>query len=167
MSFEGSAEDLRETNFIVKLTMDIFINPTSNAMLQLFRTAFAGTLSFVLDAGILYALTETAKRCLETTSLARLASSAYLAATPVAYMLSFLFNFYIVRKYVFPKSKMSFAAELTGYAWIAVIGLVLTEACMAGFTGFLGIYYILSKFLAAIVVMIWSFAARKYWLYKQ
>jgi putative flippase GtrA len=132
----------------------IFVAPTSNSLLQLFRTAVTGVISFLLDAGLLYIL-------------AGKSGVHYLIATPISFTASFLFNFYLVREFVFPKCRKTFAAELVSYLWIALISLGLTELCMLVFIGYLGIYLLLAKFLSAIVVMVWSFAARKYWLYRQ
>ncbi|MDR2780827.1 MAG: GtrA family protein [Synergistaceae bacterium] len=132
----------------------IFVVPTSNGLLQLFRTAAAGVLSFILDAWILYVMVEKT-------------GVHYLLAAPISFTASFLFNFYIVREFVFPKSKKTLAAELLSYFGMALIGLGLTELCMFVFIEYLGVYLLLSKFLSAIVVMVWSFAARKYWIYRQ
>jgi putative flippase GtrA len=128
--------------------------PTSNALLQLFRTAVAGTLSFFLDAFLLYVTVDKI-------------GVHYLIATPISFTVVFFFNFYLIREFVFPKCKKHFASELLSYSWIALVSLGLTELCMFVFIEYLGIYLILSKFLSAIAVMLWSFAARKYWLYKQ
>jgi putative flippase GtrA len=132
----------------------IFVAPTSNSLLQLFRTALTGVMSFLLDAGLLYIL-------------AGKGGVHYLIATPISFTASFLLNFYLVREFVFPKCKKTLAAELLSYSWIALIGLGLTELCMLALIGYLGIYLLLAKFMSAIVVMLWSFTARKYWLYRQ
>ncbi|MDR1137211.1 MAG: GtrA family protein [Synergistaceae bacterium] len=111
-------------------------------------------MSFVLDALLLYVVSVKI-------------GVHYLIAVPIAFTASFLFNFYLVREFVFPKCKKKFAAELLAYSWIALVSLCLTELCMFVFIEYLGVYLILSKFLSAIAVMLWSFAARKYWLYRQ
>jgi putative flippase GtrA len=136
------------------VTKKVFIAPTANGLLQLFRTAVAGVMSFVLDALLLYVVSVKI-------------GVHYLIAVPIAFTASFLFNFYLVREFVFPKCKKKFAAELLAYSWIALVSLCLTELCMFVFIEYLGVYLILSKFLSAIAVMLWSFAARKYWLYRQ
>ncbi|MDR1510776.1 MAG: GtrA family protein [Synergistaceae bacterium] len=136
------------------VTKKIFVTPTSNGLLQLFRTAAAGTMSFVLDAWLLYVI-------------AVKIGLHYLIAAPISFAVSFFFNFYLVREFVFPKCKKTFAAELLSYSWITLISLGLTELCMFAFIEYLGVYLILSKFMSAIVVMLWSFAARKYWIYRQ
>jgi putative flippase GtrA len=138
-------------------TMDsvkkIMITPTEDGLIQLFRTAFAGLLSFFLDAGLLYILTE--------------GGLYYLISVAVTYIISFFFNFALVRTFVFPRCKKSLGEELLSYAGIAAVGLPLTELCMYLLTERVGVFYIVSKFLAAVVVMLWSFSARKFWLYRQ
>jgi putative flippase GtrA len=133
--------------------MEIFISPTPNPLIQLFRTAVTGVITFVADAGLLFIITECGVH--------------YMISAAFSFVVAFFMNFYLVREFVFPKSKKTFAAELGGYAAIALICLGLTEGCLYVFTEKFGIYYILSKFLAAVVVLAFSFAARKFWLYKQ
>jgi putative flippase GtrA len=126
--------------------------PTSNAFLQLFRTAFVGVVTFAADAVLLYAITEL--------------GVYYLVSAAISFVVSFFLNFYLVREFVFTNRNISLKAELLAYAGIALVCLLLTEACMYFLTEYMGVYYILSKFLAAVVVLLWSFSARKFWLYR-
>jgi putative flippase GtrA len=134
------------------MTKKTFISPTTNSFLQLFRTAFVGFITFAVDALLLYIITEL--------------GVYYLISTAMSFVVSFFLNFYLVREFVFQKRNMSIKAELLGYAGIAAVCLVLTEFCMYFLTEYVGVYYLISKFLAAVVVLLWSFTARKFWLYK-
>jgi putative flippase GtrA len=107
----------------------------------------------VVDVGLLYII--TAKF-----------GVYYLVSAVMSFVVSFLANFYLVREFVFTKRNMTLAAELLAYGGIAVVCLLLTELCMYFLTERMGIYYIYSKFMAAVVVLLWSFSARKFWLYK-
>jgi len=106
----------------------------------------------VADTALLYAITEL--------------GVYYLISNAVSFVVSFFLNFYLVREFVFSKRNMPLSAELMGYAGIAVVCLLLTEFCMYFLTEYLDIYYIISKFLAAVAVLMWSFTARKFWLYR-
>jgi putative flippase GtrA len=112
-----------------------------------------GVLSFLLDAGLLYVITE--------------AGVYYLHSAAISFVIVFFFNFLLARKFIFPKCGRSLLGETVSYMGIAVVGLALTEICMYIFTEFFGVYYIFSKFLASVIVLLWSFSARKFWLYRQ
>jgi len=121
-------------------------------LIQLFRTAFIGVVTFAVDAVLLYVITEMGVH--------------YLVSAAMSFVVSFFLNFYLVREFVFQNRNMPLATELLAYAGIAVVCLILTELCMYFLTERLGIHYILSKFIAAVIVLLWSFTARKFWLYK-
>jgi putative flippase GtrA len=110
-----------------------------------------GVVTFAVDAVLLYAITEL--------------GVYYLVSAAMSFVVSFFLNFYLVREFVFTNRNISLKAELLAYAGIALVCLLLTEACMYFLTEHMGVYYILSKFLAAVVVLLWSFSARKFWLY--
>ena len=57
--------------------------------------------------------------------------------------------------------------EFVVFAVIAVCGLVITEALMWTFTEKLGWYYMISKAVAAIIVLFWNFFMKKILLYKK
>ena len=77
----------------------------------------------------------------------------------INYILSVCFVFSETEKV---KSK---AKEFIVYAVIGVIGLLLTEAIMYLCTDIIGMYFLLSKIVAAAIVLIWNFVARKKILY--
>ena len=55
--------------------------------------------------------------------------------------------------------------EFIVYAIIGVIGLALTEGLMVLMLEVIGIYYMIAKVIAAIIVLLWNFIARKVLLY--
>ena len=59
------------------------------------------------------------------------------------------------------------AMEFMVFAVIAVFGLVITEALMWAFTEKLGWYYMISKAVAAIIVLFWNFFMKKILLYRK
>ncbi|GHV27842.1 hypothetical protein FACS1894167_03570 [Synergistales bacterium] len=125
----------------------------SEAFTQFFKYCVLGLCSFVLDASLLYALTEF--------------GLYYILSAVVSFCVTLLIHFVIARRWIFPKSPQTFAAELAYYFGISMVGLGLTVICMYVFTEMAGIYYILSKFLAAVIVLFWNFFVRKLWLYKK
>ena len=137
---------------LAKLVNIVFLDRTDNALIQLFRTAVIGVISLAIDLAFLYALTE--------------AGMYYLFSVFFSFWFSLAANYLLIRKFVFVSSKLSRRAELAGYLAVALTALVLTEILMYVFTEKLGIFYMLSKFLAAVVVLLWTFSARKFWLYR-
>ncbi len=78
-------------------------------------------------------------------------------------------NFMLSKALVFRGSDSgnSNEVEFLVYAVIGVIGLGLTEIIMYLFTEKLSVYFMISKVIAAVVVLIWNFAARKITLYRK
>jgi putative flippase GtrA len=130
---------------------NILITPTTNTILQLFRTLVCGFIVFLIDTSLLFLITEI--------------GVYYLCAAAISFVVALLLNFSLNRTFIFPKTNKSFREELASYTGIALVGLVLTEFCLYTFTELLNVYYIYSKFIAAVIVLLWNFSARKYWLY--
>jgi putative flippase GtrA len=132
---------------------NILITPTSNICLQFLRTIIYGFVVFLIDASLLYFFTEM--------------GIFYLCSAAISFLIALLINFYLNRTFIFSKTQKSFRQELVSYAGIALVGLALTELCLFAFTELFKIHYIISKLLAAIIVLVWNFSARKYWLYSK
>ena len=56
-------------------------------------------------------------------------------------------------------------AEFLGFTIIGVVGLVLTYFIMRIFTNSLQINYLLAKIVSTIIVTLWNFLAKKYFLF--
>lgn len=55
--------------------------------------------------------------------------------------------------------------EFNLFLIISTIGLVFTEILLYFFTDILGLYYLISKIIAAIIVLFWNFIARRVMFY--
>ena len=55
--------------------------------------------------------------------------------------------------------------EFNLFLLISTIGLVFTEILLYLFTDILGLYYLISKIIAAIIVLFWNFIARRVMFY--
>ena len=53
------------------------------------------------------------------------------------------------------------------YGIIGMIGHLITEGLMYLFTDVFGLYFLISKIIAAAIVLVWNFAARKVVLYNK
>lgn len=132
----------------------LFIEPTDNTLIQLFRYLFVGGTAFVVDAGCLFLL--------------EMIGLNYLIAAIFAFIGGLIVNFILSKMLVFKGSETnsSSGVEFLVYAVIGVIGLGLTELILYLFTEKLSFYFMVSKIIAAVIVLIWNFVARKVILYK-
>ena len=133
----------------------LLIKPTEDGFLQFFRYIFVGGASFVTDYVLLHIITEIGIHYLVSGVL------SFIAGLCVTYSLSKIL--------VFSKktSGAEKAKEFSVFAIIAVFGLGLTELLMWIFTEKLCWYYMISKAVAAIIVLFWSFFMKKILLYRK
>jgi len=132
----------------------LLVEKTDDTLIQAFRYIFVGGAAFVADAGSLW--------------LISLTGIHYLICTAIAFCIGLAANYALSKRFVFTENaKTGRAAEFVVYAVIGIIGLGLTELLMFMFTDLFGMYFILSKVVAAVLVLAWNFIARKLFLYRR
>ena len=132
----------------------LFIAPTNNGYIQLFRYGFVGGGAFCVDFAT-YCILERW-------------GIHYLLAGIGAFIVGFAFNFTVSRILIFcadGNQKIN-RRELLSVLIISCIGLALTELLL-----FVGVYWInmdyrLSKIFASVLVLFWNYIARKKFVYK-
>lgn len=134
---------------------ELFFMPTDNGFLQFFRYAFVGGIAAVADWTALYFIT--------------LLGLHYLFSASIAFVIGLIVNFILSKKFVFNSQKSHFNVwgEFLGYAIIGLVGLLMTMAIMYLLTEKVGMYFMLSKILATIIVLLWNYIARKILIYKK
>lgn len=133
----------------MKLLITLFVDETSNGFIQLFRYLFVGGFAFVVDYGLLYALTEWA-------------GLYYLVSASISFLAGLGVNYLLSTGWIFKNSKMdNKVGEFIIFSIIGVIGLGLNSLLLYVFTDWAHIYYMISKLLTAALVMLWNFFARK------
>lgn len=133
----------------------LFVAPTDNTLLQLFRYGFVGGVAFVVDYGSLYVLTE-------------FLSVPYLWSAAIAFILGLVTNYLLSISWVFKKNAtMQRWQEFLFFAIIGVIGLGFNELIMYVGTDMLHLHYMLSKLISTVIVFFWNFFARKYLLFNK
>lgn len=134
----------------------LFIVPTNNGFLQFFRYAFVGGIATVVDCGILFLLTDFVQMY-------------HLISAVIAFILGLITNFLLSKLLVFKTTMVNsnIFVEFMGCSIIGVIGLGLTELIMFLFTNCLNLHYMLSKAVAAIIVLLWNYIARKIFIYNK
>ena len=133
----------------------LFVAPTNNTLLQLFRYGFVGGVAFVVDYGSLYVLTE-------------FLSVPYLWSAAIAFILGLVTNYLLSISWVFKKNAtLQRWQEFLFFAIIGVIGLGFNELIMYVGTDLLHLHYMLSKLISTVIVFFWNFFARKYLLFNK
>lgn len=127
--------------------------PTDKGFIQLVRYFFVGGAAFAVDFGLLWVLTDV---CGVHYLLSAILS--FVAGLTVNYLLSvwWVFNVHALN---------SRLEEFAAFGLIGVLGLGLNEAMIWCATEIMGLHYLTSKIVSAVVVFFWNFLARKYLLF--
>lgn len=132
----------------------LFYGTTDRLLVQFVRYFFVGGFAFVVDFGLLYILTEYA-------------GLHYLLSATLSFISGLLVNYIISCIWVFSNSKFkSRLVEFLFFAAIGVVGLLLNDALIWLFTDCIGTHYMFSKIVAAAIVYLWNFFARKYLVFR-
>ena len=119
---------------------------------QIIKFGFVGGTSFLIDAGILFLLTE-------------FAGVHYLISGAISFTASVIYNYILSIKWVFDaKEDVNKVQELAVFIGLSVIGLGLNQLFMWLFVDIFHIYYMLSKIIATAIVMVYNFVTRKIFL---
>jgi len=126
----------------------LVLSPTENGLLQFFRYCFVGGVATVVDWGTLYLMEKLVH---------------YLLAAAAGFVCGLICNYGLSKWMVFNGSsaKMDSKKEFLVYAAIGLVGLGLTLVLMYIMTQWLGLYFMLSKVIATLLVLIWNFLARR------
>lgn len=133
----------------------IWIEPTQNLFIQMFRYGFVGGIAFVADSGVLYILEHLFFH--------------YLIAGIFGFLVGLTVNYFLSKAFVFAKEKapVGHRVEFLTYGIIGLMGLGLTELLMYLFTEYGALHFMFSKAIAAALVLVWNFTARKMLLYRR
>jgi len=126
-----------------------FVHSTSNAFVQLVRYGLVVAVAFPVDFGLLFVFTEHFHMY-------------YLLSTILSFSISMLVNFLISILWVFKaRADRPLWKEIIAFFIIGFVGLGLTAVIVWFCTTVLGVYYLISKLVAACIVFFWSFSARR------
>ena len=131
----------------------LFKESTDNIVIQLFRYVFVGGTAFVVDFFFLYFFSD-------------ICGIYYLVSAVLSFIISVLVNYVMSTKWVFNQDKIeNKVLEFNLFILISTIGLVFTEILLYFFTDIVGLYYLISKIISAIIVLFWNFLARRVMFY--
>lgn len=132
----------------------LFCAKTDKTIIQLFRYTLVGGFAFLVDLGTLYALTE-------------FFHIYYLLSAVFAFILGLTTNYLLSIVWVFSAHTLkSRWMEFLVFTSIGLIGLLLNELFLWFFTEIAGLYYLISKLISALIIYLWNFFIRKYFLFK-
>ncbi len=132
----------------------LMLNPTENTAIQAFRALFVGGVAFIADAGILWLLS--------------LIGLHYLICAAISFIAGVAVNYILSGKFVFTAgSGLGKGGEVLIYVLVSLVGLGITEILLWVFTEKLGLFFMVSKCIAALIAFGWNFTARKLILYRK
>ena len=142
------------TLFFTGRWKELFLSPTKNGWVNLFRYGFVGGGAFLVDFGLYIFL--------EWLGL------HYLAAGVLSFIAGFIFNFSTGRILIFKAGSSARVEkkELISVLVISLIGLGLTEALLYAGVEWVRLDYRIAKMAAAILVLFWNYSARRIFVYK-
>ena len=131
----------------------LFKESTDNIFIQLFRYIFVGGTAFIVDFFFLYFFSD-------------ICGIYYLISAVFSFIISVLVNYVMSTRWVFNQDNIdNKLLEFNLFLAISTIGLVFTEILLWLFTDVCGLHYLISKIIAAAIVMFWNFIARRVMFY--
>jgi putative flippase GtrA len=128
--------------------------PTDRLLVQLARYVVAGGLAFVVDFGSLFLLTE-------------FGGLHYLLSAAIAFCLGLVTNYLLSIVWVFNRRTLSNRwLEFLLFGLIGLAGLGLNELILWFLTDRMGLHYLASKMVSAVLVLLWNFLARRFSLFR-
>jgi dolichyl-phosphate beta-glucosyltransferase len=124
------------------------------AVLVFVRYATVGVTGTALDVVLLYVFVD-------------LLHIPVLVAAAISFIAAVVNNFILNKFWTFRNNSRNFRKQFIKFFLVSVVGLVLTEICMALFVYLLGIWYIASKLLTSVIVLTWNFLANKNWTFTE
>ena len=120
-----------------------------NLLAKIFKFGIVGFSAFIIDYGLMVLLTE----CL---------SVNYLVSSAFSFSVSVIYNYILSIVWVFDVNrKDNKFKNFIIFIVLSVIGLAFNQLLMYFGTEILGIYYMLNKIFATVIVMIYNFITRK------
>ena len=121
----------------------------SKLFAQIIKFGFVGGTAFIIDAGILFLLTDVF-------------GVHYLISGAISFTVSVIYNYILSIKWVFDAKKdVNKTQELVVFIGLSVVGLGLNQFFMWLFVDVMHIYYMMSKIIATAIVMVYNFITRK------
>lgn len=116
------------------------------------RFLFVGGLSFALDLGVLALLHE-------------IFGVDLWIATPIAFIVSLVFNFLLQRIFTFQATN-SRGVSAVKYILLVVFNIVVTDLIVTGFDA-IGWSYVAGKTTATVLTTAWNYLLYRHWIFRR
>lgn len=139
----------------MSLLHKFFLEKTDDSRIQFFRYFFVMAAAFGTDFTILFTLTHYI-------------NLHYMISTVIGYFLGMWINYFLSVKWVFKyRVHNSKTLEFSIFIGVGLLGMAINQGLMWVFTDILAIYFMLSRFISAVIGYFWKFFARKYLLFRK
>ena len=119
---------------------------------QIMKFGIVGAIAFLIDYGIMVFLTEVF-------------DVLYLISATVSFFVALVFNYFASMRYVFKhKEGLSRRREFIIFAVLSILGLVLNALLMWLGVDLVGFDYRIVKIVVTLIIMLYNFATRKFFL---
>lgn len=143
----------------------LLIHKNDNLFIQFFRSVFVGGLATLVDLGIFYVL------AIQFHFHPNL-------ATTISFIFGLIVNYYLTQLWVFNYTPESLTKSFTIFTIIGVVGLLLNNFLLYMMIDYQILTHtlkmenpdsikIMAKIIATLVVFIWNFSARKYFIFRE
>lgn len=133
----------------IKMMKEIFTTKSDKMIVQLVRYGFVAGVAFVIDFGLLYVFTQYL-------------GIFYLLSATLSFFISLVANYFLSILWVFPNDPSQRKKQIILFIIIGFSGLLLNLLIIWILSDLLGVFYLISKLIAIVIVFFWSFAARRY-----
>ena len=141
---------------IIRYILNLFhINvndKTEKLLVQIFNFGIVGVIATIIDFTFLYLLRD-------------MCNFPLVISNTLSFIISLMYNYWASMTFVFHVNKnKSQKRNFILFVIFSVIGLILNDIIIIIVTEKFGIYYLISKIIATIIVMIFNFITRKKFL---